>query len=510
MGLADDLLATAARTSPLVRETLRCHGDASLAELLASLRPPDGDPPQSRDDLWEVLGRHVAAHDGAEVAADLLDGLKADPIVPTSNHFGVDTFADSVQGTLLFSLRPGARRTVPVLGFGSISLNNLTYPMGLRLYEPRRGDVSAVPQRLPVFPNRFKRCAVSAVGPFDEPMVRRARERLRKMGVAGEITGFCERSAGTVLDEVYADPDTLALPDYGRQSVRINAALWRRMFRDGAPSRLVQVQMEPICSELLTYDLHDPGSLAHRVFFERRLREAVLTGLDGERACWRLDQLGKRLRDPSAETAPGAGTVFFWGLTERGRRVPLTLDPVRGVLAGVDEHGRRHEWEWTPDGLAAGLADGRLLPSMFSCFLVLAMARGLIGVGGYYQVAYLPVMQREVVRSLAACAEHRDTAAAVATVPTSVCLAGLQPVGRMTPAGAVIPAGPVEIAGAGGLTAADLDQIGRVTVREAYLTAFPETFRDLVPDAVLPDEWQHRLTVENRTGCPNVIRLGEE
>lgn len=507
MNLAEHLLATAARSSPLVRETLRRHGGAPLGELLGSLRPATVRPLQPRDDLWVALGRHVAARSGAEAAADAVAELRADPILPTSNHFGVDTFADSVQGTLLFSLRPGARRTAVVLGFGSISLNNLTYPMGLRLYDPRRGDVAAVPQRLPVFPNRFKRCAVSAVGPFDEPMVRRARDRLRKMRHAGDVTAFCERTAGAALEEVFAAPETLSLQSYGHQSVRINAALWRRMFRDRAPTRLVQVEIEPVCAALLARDLYDPDSLLYRLLFEPRIRDAVLTGLDGERACWRLELLDKRLNDSTAG-AGGAGTVFFWGLTEQGRRVPLALDAVRGALTGLDERGRRREWECTPDGIAAGLAGGTLLPSLFTCFSLLALARGVTCVGGYYQVGYLPVMQRAVVRALTR--DHREAAETIAQVPTSVCLAGLQAIARTVCGGAVIPAGPVEIAGAGGLTAADLDRIPQITVRESHLTAFAETFGDLAPNADLPDDWLHSLTTENRTACPRVIRLEEE
>jgi hypothetical protein len=504
MELGDHLLGLASRSSPLVRENLRRYGDAPLSEVLAMLHSGHIEPVQPRDDLWAVIGEHASAHYGPEAAQDAVAELRATLLLPTSNHFGVDTFADSVQGTLLFSLRAGTGadrpRTVVVLGFGSISLNNLTYPMGLRLYDPKGGDISVLPQRLPVFPNRVKHCAVGAVGPFDADMVSRARRRLRRMHIDGDATAFCERAAGEILDEDFAGPATLSQPSYGRQSTRINASLWRRLFRAGPPaSRLVQLQIEPICTALLSKDLYDPASLIHALFFAPQVRQTLLTGLDGARACWRRDQLQRRLHGPTPGSEGGDGTVFFWGLTEDRRRVPLTLDESGGSprLAGVDARGRTWTVDFSPDGIASALRAGQLLPSLFTCFAVLAFARGLACVGGYYQVEYLPVMQRGILAALAAGGDFGPAAELVAQVPTDLCVAGMQPVVRVLPDGAVVPAGPVEIAGAGGLTETDLASLQAVSVRDAYLVAFTELFHHLVPDAALPADWVHRLAAEN-------------
>jgi hypothetical protein len=514
VGLGAHLLDLASAASPLVAENLRRYGDAPLSEVLASLgTAPEVATLQGRDDLWSVIRDQATVHYGAETAAEAVAELMADPIVPTSNHFGVDSFADSVQGTLLFSLRPGPAgrrpRTVVVLGFGSISLNNLTYPMGLRLYDPRFGDLSGLPQRLPVFPNRVKLCATCAAGPFDREMVDRARQRLHKMAAAGEVTPFCERAAGDILEVEYGSPATLAMPSYGHQSTRINAALWRRMFRNGASaSRLVQLQIEPICAALLATDLYDPDSLASHLFFDPVVRDGVLSRLDGARACWNLDELRRSLAGEGDGPCRG-GTVFFWGMTERGRRVPLLLEPDGAgmLLVGVDERGQRHEWAFTPDGIAAGLLEGSLLPSLFTCFALLAFARGLVCVGGYYQVEYLPVMQRGVVASLAADGALRRAAELVAAVPTEVCVAGIQAVVRVLDDGAAIPAGPVEIVGAGGLADPDLDAVTAVTVRDAHLVAFTELFHHLVPDADLPPGWVNRLAAENGTLGHRVVHL---
>jgi hypothetical protein len=511
---ADRLLNLATRSSTVVRQSLLRHGDAPLSEMLGSLWRRPVEPLQPRDDLWAAVRHHATAHYAPETAQRALDGLRAVPVVPTSNHFGVDTFADSVQGTLLFSLRHGVDgtrpRTVVVLGFGSVSLNNLTYPMGLRLYDPRHGDLSGLPQRLPLFPNRFKHCAVAAVGPFDRQMVGRARRRISRMAATGEATAFCGRAAGQVLDEHFAAPETLALPTYGRQSTHINATLWRRMFREPSiASELVQLQIEPICADLLARDLVNPASLARLVLFVPHTRDAILAGLDGARACWRRDHLEHSLRRPESHLHRPGGTMFFWGLTEQGRRIPLVLehDQASLRLAGVDARYRRWEWPFTPDGIAAGLDDGHLLPSLFTCFLVLALARGLVCVGGYYQAEYLPVIQERVATALAADSALREVAERVTAVPTDVCVAGVQAIVRVLADGAVIPAGPVEIVGAGGLGEPDLASAQAVTVRDAHLVSFTETFRHLVPTATLPGDWVHRLATDNARLAANIVRL---
>ncbi|MDA0632744.1 hypothetical protein OUY22_04890 [Nonomuraea sp. MCN248] len=489
MTLAAHLLDLAARHSPLVRDTLRRLADAPLADLLAGLRPGRSRPWQDRDDLCAAVADLTARSYGHEVAAEVAADLRAQPIVPTSNHFGVDTFADSVQGTLLFALRPGAPRTVVVLGFGSVSLNNLTYPMGLRLYDPRHGELDALPQRLPVQPNRDKHRTVLTARPFDAGMIERAQARLARMRRAGEVSAFCARSADDVLHRVYGAPETLALPSHGLQATRVNTALWRGLFQGEPPARLVQVAIEPICAALLESDLNDPGSLIHQLFFVPQVREALLDGLDGERACW--------------ERSRSRGTVFFWGLGAEGRRVPLTLHGE--LLTGVDERGRRLEWKFSPEGLAPALRAGLLLPSLFTCFATLAFARGLSCVGGYYQATYLPVMQRGVVAALGVGEEFRDLAGAVAQVSTGLHLASLQAAARSLPGGAIIPAGPVEIAGAGGLSPADVAALTRVPVREAHVVAFPDVLDHLVPAGELPPGWAARLALES--GAARAVRL---
>lgn len=484
-------------------DLLRQSGDATLAEFLESMGHATTQAPQGRDDLWRVIEDQATLHYGAEVAREAVAELRLDPTVPTSNHFGIDTFADSVQGTLLFGLRRrpdgGPKRTVVVLGCSSVSLDNLTYPMGLLLYDPRDGRV---PQRLPLFPNRFRRWTVGSAPPIEEASLVRARDRLRAMPL-GE---FAKQAAARTLEEDI--PAALALPTYGRQATRINTRLWSRMSTGSAMPTLVQLELESVCAALVREDLGDPSSIVWRLMFSGLVREALLTGLDGARACWNLDNLRRRLTDPVGDAQARDGTVFFWGLTGEGRRVPLTLREHAGGmrLAGIDERRRTWEWEFSPQSLAEALGSGQLIPSLITCFAALAFARGVVCIGGHYQAAYLPVMQRGVHEALRL--EDKEAADLIARVPTWRYLAGMQMIMRMLPDGAGIPAGPVEIGGCGGLTDADLTRILEITVQEAHLAAFPEFFPHLVPDAEVPDDWMRRLTLENPAACRRLVRLG--
>lgn len=495
--LGEKLLSWATRSSPVIRQTLRRYRTSPVREFLDAIRAGTQPALQSRADLWDAVEVEAASTLGPVAAAEVTAELRADPIVPTSSHFGVETVAESVQSTVLYALRPtrpATARYVAVFGFSSISMNNWSYPMGLSLYDPRHGRLDRLPQRLPIFPSRVKQCTVAAAEPFDQAMVRRAQHKAWQMARTGEVTRFAADAVEDLLAEIFAAPDVLALPSYRAQSPIVNARLWRRMFRDPlCGGELVQLRVEAICARLLRRDLIDPGSLIHRLFFDHTVRERLLAALDGQRACWRRAELHHRIECPS--TLPIGGTIFFWGLSDTGRRIPLTLTDGRvPLLLGVEGHSRL-QVEFTPDAIVAELNCGRLLPSLYTCFAMLAFARGLTCVGGYYQVEYLPVMQAGTVHALNA--EHRAAADLVAQVPTRVCLAGLQGLVRELDVGGVVPAGPVELAGMGGIKKSELDAFTAMPVPNAYLVAFTELFDVLFPDANLPAGWLGGLAREN-------------
>lgn len=504
------MLAAVSGSSPLRAEFLREFGDRSVRSVLDTLPTACAEPFQPRDDLWAALRAHIGTSCGAAVAARATAALAESGVLLTANHFGIDTFADSAQGTLLYALwmarRSGRSAFAVVLGFGSVSLNNLTYPMGLRLYElPESAE--STPVRLPVFPNRVKHCTVAAAAPFDRPMVLRARRRLDSLGAEGVVSAGCADSTARVLDEDFAAPAVLAESTYREQAGAVNRRLWSRMFAPGtdAPG-MVQVQVERVCADLLAGDLPSPASLVHRLLFDRKIREELLRDLDQVSGCWDLAALAARAagQKPTAPT----GTVFFWGTTPRRTRVPMAIqDDEDGLrLVGTDERHGATSVPLRPRELAAAVSDGRLLPSLFLCFALLAFARGLICLGGYHQADYLPRMQRAVTGCLRRAADD-EAADRIDQVPTDVCLAGIQP--AVNEAGPLaLPAGPMEIQASGGFSSADLRSFEEVSVRQATVAALPDVFAHLVPMREWGPGWVRDIARENQVRLDEVVRVG--
>ena len=120
MALVDRLLTMVAQFSPIIDETLRKYGDRPIKELLDSIKTNKVPPIQSREDLWNIIESEIIPFFGEKIAHKITCDLRLDPTVQTSNHYGIDTAADSIQGTLLFLLRRGGNifnRPFVVFGF---------------------------------------------------------------------------------------------------------------------------------------------------------------------------------------------------------------------------------------------------------------------------------------------------------------------------------------------------------------------------------------------------------
>jgi hypothetical protein len=441
-----------------------------------------------------VVENYAAPLLGDEVAASVRASLVQVPLVLTANHHGVDYFSQSVQGSLIFSLLGAAlgnpHRSALVFACGAVPLDNFTYPMGLLLYAGRRANWDTLPVRVPVFSNRYRREMVSAAGPMDASLIERARQRCNTMVDQGDVCA----SLGATLDSIlgdYADPDVLQQATYSQQSVVLNHRLWQRLFSEPVQKpQVVTLELERITRELLAADLRNTASLAWCVHFDARLRHLIWNALDGTRACWNSELLVTRLRSPDSGTdlasAAGSGTFLYWGVTERGRRVPLCLDERQGNprLRGVDDAGNTVEFPFSPDAIEENLARGRLLPSLFNCFLTVSFARGVNCAGAYYQAEYLPEMRDGVVSALRAAGGYEQAAQCVAGVPANTYLAGMQTVMRRHDDGALVPAGVVEIIAAGGLTNGDVEKILSMPVRDAHIASLMETVADLAPQEI--------------------------
>jgi hypothetical protein len=464
---------------------------------------------QPNDDLLDLVHRLVTPQFGKEKARQAIHDLERMPLVLTANHHGVTYFAQDFQGNLIFALNRihngEAPRTLPVFACGTVPLDNLTFPLGMLYYDSAGGGPPGAPKKLSVFSNKMRRQMVSSAKPFDRAMIERARRRSQSLIAEGKISASLDAAIHALLIDDYTHPKVVGLTSYTQQATALNYRIWRRIFRTKhRMPDLFTLELEKVAIGLLEKDLTNYASLAHCVMFDTRLRDQVFNLLDGERACWRTQFLLRRLHADtdavknSASTA-GCGTMLFWGIDERGRRVPLYLravGPGKELLCGVDDRGRVYERPYTAGSLLEGLRRNELLPSIFTSLLTLSLARGVVCAGGYFQCEYLPAMQRGLVDAMQAVDGYADVARKVSSVKTDTYLSGMIAVMRRANAGRLVPAGPLEIIAGGGIDDEALSKMMALSLKDAHLGALAETIQDLpaAEKAVLPDNWRSELT----------------
>ncbi len=506
-GLAGAMLAAVAERLPSVARALAHDPSLTVGEYVSRLHVEHGVSLQPHDDVAQAVHALAEPLLGSDTADAAARTLSESPSVLTANHHGVDCFAQSVQGTLAASLagRDSARRApeaVVVLACAAVPLNNLTFPRGLIAYLESDVDPASRPLRLPLFPDRCKRSLVSSVAAFDAQMLERFAQRVRKQTAAQRLSARLTPTIVRVLDEDFGCGEVLSLDTYSRQSTVLNHRLWQRMSAEcGALPPLVYLPLEAVASRILERDLCDTTSLAHAVLFHDELRERVLSALDAERGCWNRGALARRVLASGEEspTSAATGTIFFWGVDRRQRRVPLAVTAGSGgkpALLGLSDGGERIEITFDPISVGQALKDGRLLPSLFLSYLCLALARGVNCLGGYYQAEYLPVMQRAVAQALTEASNSREAAQAVSNVTTNSYLSGMQLVCTRNRVDGLIPAGPLELIAAGGLSANDLDRMAGTSVQDAHLASIVDTACDAAPDLVRQENWRVEVAKE--------------
>ncbi len=473
---------------PAVDALIARHATTKLRDYVAALAGARTTALQCHRDFVAAVADYTRETLGPELGSAIAEELEEFPQVLTANHHGIDTFAQSTQSNLLFSLRRradgSAAKTIPVLACGSVPLNNLTYPRGLLVYACN--DVSGANGicKLPVFPDSYKRKLVSVAEPFNAEMVTRARRRAKKLLEDDRLI----RPVEAALDSVFDDFDHVgqAFSGYARQATVVNQRLWRRLFQArSCPSELIYIELESIACRLLEGDLFDRASIIHQLLFDPGLRRRLIENLDGQRGCWQSDKLLRRCAAAAANGPDAAmGTMFFWGVDAKGRQVPLrVVERDNGAVAelrGVDGGGNTWALPLSPEGIVRGLHGRRLLPSIFTSYLMISIARGVSCIGGYYQADYLPIMQRAVGEILGNGSGSAAGARGDCAPGPDPYLSGMQAVGFRL-GDRLLPAGPVEIIASGGFDDEQYERIGDVTVWQSHIASLFDFVMDLAP-----------------------------
>jgi len=501
---------------PGVAKIVRQQGHLSLEEYSDDFFRYRDSSIQPIGDFIEVTGTYARRLLGEKIAGLLERHFTDMPVVLTANHHGVGYKALSVHGTIIFALSKilntsgDSLPVVPVLACGIVPLSNYTFPRGIALSREIQVAVSSTSKvktflKVPVIPNKYSHSLVSVSGPITRQMVSKVLKIVERLFQEGTILESEKRSLVTLLREEYAKPDILALSDYSDQSVVLNRAVWKRMFapplRDVLPE-MVCLEMERVVAALLEKDIGDPGSLLFNILFDQSLRKEVLHSLDCHSGCWNLKILADlsnfALKEHSgSEEFRGCGTVFFCSVDEKGRRVPLRLSEGGSsppVLLGISGE-RNIRFSLTPDTIRKGLRERRLLPGLFVNFAVLAFARGIKCIGGFFQADYLPAMQKSLIQVLESRGIY-DWAQKIARVPTANFVTGMNIATALYPDGVMAPAGAIEIIAGGGLSREDLELIKTLSVREANFSGILEIYPETVLREKGKENWPASLKRE--------------
>jgi hypothetical protein len=315
------------------------------------------------------------------------------------------------------------------------------------------------------------------------------------------LNPFLEPALNKVFDDFASIGHEFS--SYCRQATLVNHRLWQRLFRDGSNrSEMVYIELENIVGRLLERDLFDKSTICHQLFFDPELRGRLIENLDGKRGCWQHETLLSRSSDTRTEkdltaTDSTQGTIFFWGVDAKGRKIPLGItENVKGAgaeLRGIDDSGELWTFPFTPAEIVRGLQDGHLLPSIFTSYLLVSIARGVSCIGGYYQAEYLPIMKTAVIDTLRSSSGKTVKTIDRGKSHPDLYLSGMQAIG-LEAGGQLLPAGPLEIIASGGLNAEQCQQVGEVTVLQSHIASLYDTMIDVTPQRGNHDQGEQEIT----------------
>ncbi|MDX9962839.1 hypothetical protein [Desulfobacter postgatei] len=497
---ASEYLEMVCQKLPVVKNILNRFGHMPLGVYAERLNTPPCPSVQSRDDIRQAVFGQICPVLGKDIATRAANDLMAAGTVMTTTHLGIDYFANSVQGNLIYGagILTGRRKetTIPIFCFGNVPLNSSTFARGLLVYESQLRNSRELPLRLPIFPDNEKRTMTSLAKPFSIAMQQKALKKTNAWKKKNLISKTTAETIVSLLEHEYAIDAVLNQESYAAQAMIVNRMLGKRMLKTSEhPPDIVYLEIEKITAILLGKDLNDENSLAYRIFFNATLRNTIIQHLDGCPGCWHANTLKNRDTAPGKPDGTATGTIFFWGIDDYKRRVPLLLKSIKGdfYLCGRDDRGDSFTMNFNRNELIQALEKQKLLPSLFTCFLLICFARGFHCVGGVFQGAYLTWMKT----CLADCLKVQgDTTNAemIKEITTNLYQDGM--LAFMSPGqnNELLPAGPIEIIQAGGINRDDLTKAFGLTVTQAHMAGLFGSLKDA--DAQITRQqsgWQHRV-----------------
>ena len=139
---------------------------------------------EDREDLCKAVYEYLMPILGTDIAENTCSDIKRFPVLLTANHHGIEYFAQSVQGNLIYycyRLHNDTKcSTIPVFAGSGIPMCNASFPRGILVYDTEDNLDKEIPLKIPIFPEKYYRCMVSHAMPFNETMVKNRINDLEK------------------------------------------------------------------------------------------------------------------------------------------------------------------------------------------------------------------------------------------------------------------------------------------------------------------------------------------
>ncbi len=458
------------RKRPILGDIMHKHGNKNLYEYSKDFLDVNPAPrlDARKEEFIAVVQALLRERLSSDIAQRAADQLRRLPLVSTADHHSTIDHPFWVNANIISALPYFEHAAeIPfliVLSFASVSINNASgYPRGILFHGNADGTGELI--RLPLLPDKLKMGVVHGMRAFTAEDLERAKTDLRGKTRNGSVCAERCEQVSAMLDEVFGAPDVLSLPTLSSQITKINHRLWPKLFHapgtQHAMPDLLYVEIETIVTELLQrHHLQNAASLIHKLLFNADWQSCAQRAFDSLAGGF--------------SSSAGWGTYLFWGVDAKHHRVSLHLQ--HGELTNADHS--ECTVAWSPEGIAAGLREGKIFPSMLLCYIVTSLFYGMKCLGGFCQVHDLTVI-KQVWQDMLSMLGHNEEALAITPVQTrelggdGMVLAYVR-----TATGGLVPATGIDMALSPNDTSVEkyLERSKTVTLMEMMNPMLPEMY----------------------------------
>ncbi len=347
---------------PELKKLIDRSGSHSLVDFYRENRPPQNSLPATRkaEFLQTILGE-ISARFGAAIAQNACRELEQQSFVITADHHGPIVHPFFINDKLAQSAinREEGFRNLPVFAFGNVSLNNSSFPRGLILHDNNLGEV-----RIRFKSLKQRQSPVWTLPPYDANDLNRVRHDL--LQIKKQVPSW--ETLRSLFEDIYANPEMLALQTFGEQITHTNFKLWKKIPGE-ENTNLIYLQIEDVVSALLRTHHFHKETILHRLLFDQKAHDAFEKHFEGLPGAFSKNQ--------------ESGTFLFWGIHD-GKRESLIRSQDGLRLAGGS-----FRLPMTPDALLVAIHNREIIPSAALSFIVLSFYYGLTCGGGFTQIQQL-------------------------------------------------------------------------------------------------------------------------